>query len=230
MKVFGIGLNKTGTKTLGSCFRTLGLDHMSCRRDLLAKYRAGAIFEVFKEIDRHESFEDWPYPVMYRELFFQYDDAKFVLTQRRDAPTWLDSLKRHSLHTDPANHCRLLAYGYAYPHGVEAYHLNFYERHALEVRQFFTCHGAQDRLLEVCWESGDGWERLCRFLGRPMPAEPFPHENRSEAVVADSAIVAENIDLICRQLILLGLGRSAERFAAENRAPAGNSRSQASAK
>jgi hypothetical protein len=28
--------------------------------------------------------------------------------------------------------------------------------------------------------SGDGWEKLCGFLKRAVPKEPFPHENRTE--------------------------------------------------
>jgi hypothetical protein len=30
-------------------------------------------------------------------------------------------------------------------------------------------------LLVVCWENGDGWAELSRFLKRRAPDEPFPH-------------------------------------------------------
>ena len=33
----------------------------------------------------------------------------------------------------------------------------------------------EDRLLE--WRVGDGWEPLCKFLGKEIPDEPFPHVN-----------------------------------------------------
>ena len=26
---------------------------------------------------------------------------------------------------------------------------------------------------------GDGWEKLCGFLGYPVPAKPFPHANKA---------------------------------------------------
>ena len=29
--------------------------------------------------------------------------------------------------------------------------------------------------MDVC--AGDGWETLCSFLGRPVPAVPFPRNN-----------------------------------------------------
>ncbi len=49
-----------------------------------------------------------------------------------------------------------------------------YERHNEAVREFFA---GTDRLLEVCWEEGDGWPQLCGFLGVPVPDVPFPHSN-----------------------------------------------------
>lgn len=33
----------------------------------------------------------------------------------------------------------------------------------------------KDRLLE--WYIEDGWEPLCKFLGKPVPDTPFPHAN-----------------------------------------------------
>ena len=34
-------------------------------------------------------------------------------------------------------------------------------------------------LLNVCWETGSGWQELCAFLGKPVPEIPFPHENKA---------------------------------------------------
>ena len=170
-------------------FRILGMDHVSCRPDLLARYRSGRLEEIFAEIDRHESFEDWPYPLMYKELLFRYGpDAKFVLTRRSNAAKWLNSLKQHSLTTDPARHCRLLAYGYAYPHGVESHFLELYERHEIEVRQFFRRYDCGNQLLEVCWEDGHGWTEICAFLDLPRPNQPFPHKNKTEGSPVDNEI------------------------------------------
>lgn len=38
------------------------------------------------------------------------------------------------------------------------------------------------RFLE--FEVAQGWGPLCAFLGVPVPAEPFPHENESAAFLA----------------------------------------------
>jgi Sulfotransferase domain len=182
-KVFGLGLNKTGTTTLGRCLKRLGFDHLSCRRDLLIAYRENRIADVFFVVDKYESFEDWPYPLMYRELFDRYgSDAKFILTTRSSSSAWLDSLKHHSLGTHPDNHCRLLAYGYNYPHGYENEHVEFYNAHNRAVREFFRNRNASSQLVELCWESGQGWRELCEFLGLEPPADDFPHANKRSEV------------------------------------------------
>ena len=35
----------------------------------------------------------------------------------------------------------------------------------------------KERLLE--WTAKDGWEPLCKFLGKDIPDQPFPHTNAS---------------------------------------------------
>lgn len=57
IKVFGIGLNKTGTTSLAACLEILGYRrHMSCNRDLLAGYRRGDLEPLFAAADAHDSF------------------------------------------------------------------------------------------------------------------------------------------------------------------------------
>ena len=203
-KIFGIGLNKTGTKTLGECFRILGMNHGTWRADLLAQYRAGDLHHLFDEIDAGEAFEDWPYPLIYKELLLRYGrDAQFILTRRRNAAIWLESLKRHCLRTSPTRHCRMLVYGYAYPHGVESHYLRFYTQHEHDVRQFFAQQGASDQLLEICWEDGDGWAELCAFLRRPVPDIPFPFTNKSVERPLVDDILLQNLAHIRYQLGLL---------------------------
>ncbi|MGC4251036.1 MAG: sulfotransferase [Sphingobium sp.] len=171
-KVFGIGLNKTGTTTLGACFQKLGYRHMGYRRDLLKAYRERRIEPVLEEIDRFESFEDWPYPLMYRELADRYPDAKFVLTVRKSAEVWFDSLARHARQSRPLRHARKLAYGYHYPDNARDAHIAFYRAHNREAQDYLG-----ERVRVLCWEDGDQWEQLCGFIGAKVPDEPFPHIN-----------------------------------------------------
>lgn len=176
-KVFGIGLHKTGTTTLGACFKALGYDHLSCRKDLLAKLRHGEVDSIYAEIDKYQSFEDWPYPLMYKELAERYPDAKFVLTLRKDAEVWIKSFHRHSLRRSPLRNAQKMAYGVAYTLGNEDYLRAFYDAHESEVQEYFAQTDPK-RLLVVCWETGSGWDALCRFLELDVPAAPFPHKNK----------------------------------------------------
>ena len=202
-RVFGIGLNKTGTTTLASCLSEIGYKHQSCRPDLLSFYRKGDVGKIFEVTDSFESFEDWPYPLLYREFYHRYPGAKFILTRRKSPEIWLSSLMRHSLRTSPTKHCRLLAYGYSYPHGAEAQHLDIYQRHIGAVEQFFAEQDAADRLLQICWEEGDGWGKLADFLEVPAPDKALPHENVGTRQEQDEAIRAANVQRIREQIGLL---------------------------
>ena len=85
-KVFGLGLIKTGTTTLGVCLRHLGYNHQSNRRDLLIDVRHGEFGQLFEVCDQFDSFEDWPYPLIFRELYERYGDgARYILTVRASA-------------------------------------------------------------------------------------------------------------------------------------------------
>jgi type II secretion system protein G len=206
LKVFGLGLNKTGTTTLGKCLRHFGYRHVSCRRDLLERLRAADLEPIFKVIDEYDSFEDWPFPLMYRELFSRYGDrARYILTTRSSPQRWLESLKSHALRTPTDQQCRTLVYGFDYPHGHESDHLAFYDRHNANVRAFFRDQDAQHLFLDLCWERGDGWQQLCPFLSLPIPAIPFPHSNRGADLETDAQVLVDNHVNVARQLALLGV-------------------------
>lgn len=176
MKVFGIGLNKTGTTTLAVCLQHFGFRHATSNLELTECVARGDLKPVFAYADRHDSFEDWPWPLIYRDLDARYPGSKFVLTTRRDPDTWLRSLKNHAVLTGPTRF-REIAYGFAMPDGYEAEHLARYEQHNQAVRDYFRDRSGD--LLEVCWETGDGWKELCSFLSLEAPDLPLPHTNRS---------------------------------------------------
>ena len=71
-KVVGIGLPKTGTTSLGYCLRRLGYKHRTYDMHLAAKVKTNQVPEVMREAEKYESFEDWPWFMLYREF-----DQKF---------------------------------------------------------------------------------------------------------------------------------------------------------
>jgi hypothetical protein len=206
-KVFGIGLNKTGTSTLAQCLIELGYRHMSVQKYALVEWFKGNLNPLFEICDSYDSFEDWPYPLAYKELFHRYGDSgRYILTVRSSSAVWLESLKNHSLQTDPKEHCRLLAYGFNYPHGLERQHINFYERHNSDVVEFFKKNNSEHLLKILCWESSGDWLELCSFLEKSCPLVDFPHINKmTDHKILSSEFHAKNIDKISEQLHLLGI-------------------------
>lgn len=173
-KIVGIGCMKTGTKTLGECLMRLGYRHQSYSYPVVREFMAGNREPAFGLLARFNSFDDWPFLVMYREIAELYPDARFILTVRKSPEAWLESIKSHTMQTGLyVRHLHRHFFGVEYPHNDPAAYLDWYERHNEAVRQFFG-----PALIELCWECGDGWGELCSAIGEPAPTEPFPHANR----------------------------------------------------
>ncbi len=176
MKIVGIGLNKTGTKTLGACLRHWKMRHVSFSAKSFELWRANSTAALLEQVAKFDSFEDWPWPLLYREIDAAFSGSKFLLTRRRDPDTWFTSLCKHAERTGPTIY-RKAIYGYEMPQQNRDAHIRYYENHLISVREFFR--DRPNALLELCWEEGHGWRELASFIGLKEPAIPFPHENRS---------------------------------------------------
>ena len=57
------------------------------------------------------------------------------------------------------------------------------------------------------YKAPDGWEPLCRFLGKDVPDCPFPHKNKNSALVAeilaDNPIAAANLKVAKRKCCVI---------------------------
>lgn len=194
-KIFGVGLNKTGTTSLKLAFQKLGFDHLDRRPRLFKLWQKQKFDVIFEHIHEFESFEDWPWPLMVPELLEHFDkEAVFVLTRRKSPLAWVESLKNHSLRTHPIRNPRQAIFGHPYPHGYEDEFMAFYEAHLENTRALFS--DRPDQLVELCWEEGDGWKELCSFLNVKVPNKPFPHANRADSSDIDPERLAENQRLI----------------------------------
>ena len=176
IKLFGIGLNKTGTKTLGNCVENLGLRNKSYDLELLLDYSKDNYNKIFNTVSSYDSFEDWPWPLLFKELDSKYPQAKFILTTRLNSEVWFNSLCKHAKITGPTK-AREIVYGYSMPMENPEHHKEFYKLHNTNVQNYFS--GRPSKLLTVCWEKGDGWQQICSFLDIPVPDMPFPHINKS---------------------------------------------------
>ena len=181
--VFGIGLNKTGTTSLMRAFKTLDFGHKHYDPALIDLHFRGRHQEIFRRIQGYETFEDWPWPLMYKEIYENYGRrAKFILTRRASPSVWVESLKRHAERTGPNVGPRSRIFGHDSPEGREGEFVEYYERHLHEVRQYFSDPRRKGLMIEVCFEEGDGWKEICAHLGKPAPRQRrFPHLNASKS-------------------------------------------------
>lgn len=201
VKVFCLGLSKTGTSTFGECMRAMGLRHRTGPIDYgVVLHHAGRLDDLWEIAERHDSFDDLPWPLLYRELAERFPQARFVLTVRKDTETWYRSWCRHRDRVGPTVASRLV-YGPTTPQEDPAGHKAFYERHNAAVRRWFEGTG---RLLSVCWECGDGYPALGAYLGMKVP--PYPPPRRNAAASVDPRAVL-------RKLVQQGKTDHAERYA-----------------
>lgn len=178
-KVFGIGWAKTGTTSLGACFRKLGFNHQGQNLSLVQGIMRGDYAKVLRIASTKESFEDWPWIILFRQLDMAFPGSRFVLTIR-DPARWLTSYRgmiaAQGPPSDELARVREFLYETDTRTASDQQLLSRFERHQQEVVNYFK-HRPDD-LLVVDWELGHGWVELCGFLGLPAPDVPFPHLNR----------------------------------------------------
>jgi tetratricopeptide (TPR) repeat protein len=181
-KVFVIGLSRTATGSVHEALRRL---------EFSAQHGANEISGLMLASDDADLFDALSgatvaniYPV----LADRYPNARFILTHR-PLQDWQRSIADHHRgeFSDIGQIGRMVALLAAHGHARRWYASRFrsyvgqesyaaaYENHLAAVQAFFQ--GRPDRLLDFNAFEGDGWDRLCGFLGRPVVNGPFPHEN-----------------------------------------------------
>lgn len=177
MKIFGIGLSKTGTSSLARALEILG--YRTKDYPGIERYLPGDLASIDASLlEQYDALTDTPIPSFYRELDRAYPGAKFILTVR-DMPGWLQSCKKQftERHAQAMNeaHARLFHDLYGTTVFDEAKFRAGYERFARGVLDYFAARPHDLLVLNIT--AGEGWERLCAFLDKPVPDIPFPKAN-----------------------------------------------------
>lgn len=172
-KVFGIGFHKTGTKTLATALRQLGYSVTGPNGVMDPDIGRNVHGMVHALVPLYDAFQDNPWPILFRELDETYPSSKFILTIRSTS-AWIASQVLH-FGTDETP-MRKWIYGVGHPKGNEELYMARYEQHNREVLAHFRDRPGD--LLTLDFPEGDGWEKLCPFLGRRIPEMPFPHANK----------------------------------------------------
>jgi len=201
LKVIGAGLGRTGTTSLHVALRELGFSSLHFDEHRLNDVLDGSTTNPdFRRYDDLDAVCDVPSALFYSELMEAYPGSKVILTVR-DVESWWVSINRHFTVSAPrvtphprvrweiANrlklplvprepeeivfrrHLRYCAFGSPVP--IE----HLYKRAYLQHNAAVVARTPPDRLLVMDITAGDGWEKLCSFLGVPIPSTPFPSAN-----------------------------------------------------
>ena len=194
LSVIGAGLGRTGTLSLKLALEQLGFGRCYHMYEVLNRpdddhvwlaATRGEVVDWDALFDGFGAAVDWPVAAFWRELADHYPEARFVLTVR-DPRSWHESVMNtiYKALTSPPDrddpqartHRAMTAelilertFDGRLDDPVHA--IEVYERHNREVQASLPAQ----RLL--VYESGVGWEPLCAFLDRPVPAVPYPHSN-----------------------------------------------------
>lgn len=176
-KIFGIGLSKTGTTSLAHALEMLG--YKTKDYPGITRYRAGDLSSVdLNMVDAYDALTDTPIPSFYRELDQRYPGSKFILTVR-EPEAWLTSCKKQFNEKLAAKqneaHNMLFLDLYGCTTFDEQRFREGYEKFVRDVHEYFK--DRPDDLLRLDVTAGEGWEKLCPFLGRATPDLPFPKAN-----------------------------------------------------
>ncbi|MBO3749800.1 sulfotransferase family protein [Streptosporangiaceae bacterium NEAU-GS5] len=208
MRVIGAGYGRTGTLSTKTALERLGFG--PCHHMLEVINTPGQLRPWLRAakgepdwdalLSGYNSTIDWPAAAYWKELADHYPDAKILLTVR-EPERWLASMRAtiiaqrvraRSLSGRAARRLSALlgtdlaVFGqvtwltidkkvFGGHMGDEEHMLKAFDAHLEEVQAAI----AAERLL--VFDVRQGWEPLCSFLEVPVPDEPFPRVNDSEA-------------------------------------------------
>jgi len=218
LRIIGAGLGRTGTMSMKLALEQLGVGRCYHMAELIADL--SRLPQWLRAADGAPDWEavfagftatvDYPACTYWRELAAFYPDAKVLLTVR-DADDWFDSTQatifsppmRARIAGSPMEGFFQKAVLRDFGDRLDdrAFMKAAFERHNAAVRSAVP----SERLL--VYEVGEGWPRLCEFLGVQVPAAPFPRVNSREemqrmmagAGTSPGASAVENMGAMARR-------------------------------
>ncbi len=202
LKIIGAGFGRTGTLSLKLALEELGLGPCYHMTETIAHpehdamwlaLARGATSDWRTVLNGYASTVDWPSTYFWNELAAANPQAKIILTVR-DPEDWYASaaatifarmLEFESLRADPdavdatrRGHMEMvnaIVVEKTFGGSLDKHHaIAVFKEHNDDVRRSVQ----PDRLL--VYQTGEGWEPLCAFLGVTLPATPYPKANTTE--------------------------------------------------
>ena len=197
LQVIGAGFGRTGTTSLKAALEQLGFSKCHHMQEVAKAARQVGFWQTLADggdVDWDEVFDgfqascDWPSSTYWERLHHHYPDAQIILTVS-DEQRWYDSVAETIYPISflvPQWITRMIPPLYRFNRMIIAsiwdgvFGGRFVDReHALAIYREHIAHvkaSARPEKLLV-FESKDGWEPLCRFLGVPVPDGEYPHLN-----------------------------------------------------
>ena len=167
MKIFNIGLNKTGTISLTAALKTLGFNanhDNNINERMIEELKK----DDFTTVNQFDAFGDYPLWLNCELLLNKFPRAFFICTTR-DKEEWMQSRIVHCLSN------RVFNKGTWRDINTQEWSEEYDDFHS-EVDRLFKDH---TRFLMMDITEGDKWDKLCPFFGIPSPEEKFPAAHSS---------------------------------------------------
>lgn len=173
-KVFEVGVPKTGTNSLAKAYEILGLNYVGRCPELYEEVKAGKFETALAYAEKFEAFRDAPWhdDDLYKRLDTRFPNSKFILLERDDE-SWLKSMENFF---SPDKNWKNIPEKYLIKDFTEKLHevISFKRERYKEVKEYFRDRPDDLLVMNIC--AGEGWEKLCPFLGLSIPKVKFPHE------------------------------------------------------
>nr|XP_039273333.1 uncharacterized protein LOC120347434 [Styela clava] len=214
MKVLVVGHSKTGTKSMNAALRKLGYkvydyehNFYYLRNDWIKIFTKGGtkedFYRMYKDVDVSM---DIPANIFWEEILEAFPDMKMIFMKKNSEEEWIKSWEKQA--KSIADNYLMTALAFLSP---TAYSIFNYTHHVGRVafcappQRFYhafrgisptvakkryrdhntgvLARAPKDQILE--FKLSQGWEPLCKFLGKQIPEEDFPHKNRNASVLQD---------------------------------------------
>lgn len=208
-KVFGIGFSRTGTSSLNAALELLGyrsihfpiimqntsalakvkyrinrwVQEIGFKKPLFKDFVLGTSNQAVFSAPDHNSFDamtDLPVAVFFKELDKEFPNSKFILTVR-DEEAWLKSCEKFFANGNHQFFKWIQLHFDVY--GANAFDKNLfrtaYRNHIEQVKLYFESRPNDLVIMNI--PKGDGWDKLCPFVGEEISKTPFPNKNASKS-------------------------------------------------
>jgi hypothetical protein len=197
IQVIGAGFGRTGTMSLKLALEKLGFDKCYHMDEVVQHPEHVAVWQQAtrgEPVDWNAMYRgyrasvDWPACNFWEIQLRQFPDARVILTER-EPDRWYDSVMNTiypgSLKAKESEDAAVQAFADMAFELIwdGTFHGRVEDReHAIDVylahNDYVKKQAPRDRLL--VFEAAQGWEPLCRFLGCPVPDEPYPRVNTTQ--------------------------------------------------